>query len=230
MLRDLPIPYGNADDSILMNGVPVLEDVNEFTHVGQERADPLDDVFGSAPTSPTLAGREQQDEAGRLWVAAREPSDIPRLRSTHVTNGYREGIGASKEEHMQEGFDEGYWLGAELGLKAGWCLGVLDGIYRALPSILPSVGTASNSPGDEVAISREKVRNLQRDAEAELSLQNIFSQQYFDNDYTWRFDVPEPQKDAGETSFETIAAAHPLVKKWVGHVTILSGRLGLDLQ
>ncbi|KYG45181.1 hypothetical protein M433DRAFT_67865 [Acidomyces richmondensis BFW] len=213
-----------------MNGIPILEDENDLFHVVQEHADPLGDVFGSEPTSPTLAGREQQDAPGRALTEVQELSDIPRLRSIHVTNGYREGIGTGKEKHMQGGFDEGYGLGAELGLKVGWCLGVLDGIYHALPSTAPSNRIASKSAVDQLIISREDVRKLQSDAEAEMSLQNLFSQNYFHTDYTWRFDVPESQKDADDITFETIAAAHPLVKKWVEQVTEISRRLGLNLQ
>ncbi|KAL8985824.1 MAG: hypothetical protein Q9177_004326 [Variospora cf. flavescens] len=78
--------------------------------------EPLSDIFSdSPPASPT----SKQPS---------EPSDIPRLRSTHATNGYRDGISASKDQALQPGFDEAYPLGAILGLRVGYVLGVLEGL------------------------------------------------------------------------------------------------------
>src|ERR1700761_2373964 len=118
MLRDIP-PFHlqpQADLEILMNN-PGTED--EPTRPSTEYIDPLDDVFGSAPASPTLAAQRNDDNTTVQSPSTRaaHPSDVPRLRSTHVTNGYREGIAASKEQHIQAGFDEGYSLGAEVALK-----------------------------------------------------------------------------------------------------------------
>ena len=61
-------------------------------------------------------------------------SDIPRLRSIHITSGYRDGIATGKMQSVQAGFDEGYSLGAVLGLKAGWILGVLEGLIAVSAS------------------------------------------------------------------------------------------------
>ncbi|KAG4433081.1 hypothetical protein IFR05_011447, partial [Cadophora sp. M221] len=83
--------------------------------------DDFDDVFGSAPSSPSLL--PHQPTTGNL-----EPSDIPRLREKHETEGYRDGVTKGKGESVQAGFDEGYGLGAVLGLKIGKILGILEGV------------------------------------------------------------------------------------------------------
>lgn len=59
-------------------------------------------------------------------------SDLPALRRTHLTDGYRAGLAEGKEqpEIAQKGFDEGYPAGAELGLRVGWVLGVMAELER----------------------------------------------------------------------------------------------------
>ena len=121
MLRDLP-PFGHDDLIVNMNSPEEQEAAQAHQ---QPRHDPLDDVFGSAPSSPSLP--PSMNGGGNT-----EHSDVPRLRRIHVTSGYREGISVSKEEHIQAGFDEGFSLGGEIGMRAGWCLGVLEGINQAL--------------------------------------------------------------------------------------------------
>ena len=59
-------------------------------------------------------------------------SDVPRLRSIHVTAGYRDGIADGKSQSVQAGFDEGYSLGAVIGLDVGWILGILEGLIVAM--------------------------------------------------------------------------------------------------
>lgn len=212
MLRDCP-PYDRdeANDGMYMTGTPGI--VSDRSDV----IDPLDDVFGSAPASPTLRGND--DYGSRMQGA--DPSDIPRLRSTHVTSGYREGITSSKEKHMQEGFDEGYSLGAELGLKAGSCLGSLSGIWHAL-----------RSPAQERISQRERVGKMLQQAEQELSLPNLFGRAYFDVDGLWTYDITASDGAAERetASFQKIAEAHPLIQKWRQEVHFLSGELRLTLQ
>ncbi|KAK4989441.1 Essential protein Yae1, N terminal [Elasticomyces elasticus] len=93
----------------------------------ESQHDQLDDVFGSRSPSPLHNEETTTDTLhGPSNAASPEHSDIARLRSTHTTNGYRDGISESKAKFVQEGFDEGYSLGAVLGLRAGWILGVLE--------------------------------------------------------------------------------------------------------
>lgn len=76
-----------------------------------------------SPPSPHNPGFEGEPEP--------EPSDIPRLRSTHSKAGYVDGITAAKSRSTQEGFDEGYPLGAASGAYVGFLRGVLEGVLAA---------------------------------------------------------------------------------------------------
>ncbi|KAF2486021.1 hypothetical protein BDY17DRAFT_238911, partial [Neohortaea acidophila] len=171
-----------------------------------------DDVFGSAPPSPG---------ADRTVHQPTDPSDIPRLRSTHVTNGYREGISASKSTHIQEGFDEGYALGAELGLRVGWCMGVLRGVLHAVSSSHSNTSATPSVPAAENAkltssITRESVQQIIQDAEEALTIQALFGKDFFGEDGIWLYDVPGQESgDEGSVTFALIADAHPLLTRWM---------------
>lgn len=91
-----------------------------------------------------------------------ESPDTARLRRTHTTQGYRDGITRGKEAHLQEGFDEGYLLGGRFGLQTGWVLGVAEGLR------------------DE---------RLHAEAAAGLALEKVFSREYFDENGVWTYDV-----------------------------------------
>ncbi|KAK5136199.1 hypothetical protein LTR08_004036 [Meristemomyces frigidus] len=226
MLRDLPPPHRDLDAamplSTFVTGAPGIENGND-NEDGNENdnedanthIDPLDDVFGSAPASPALTA---SDARPSTRAGARdEVSDIPRLRSVHVTNGYREGVAGSKEVFMQEGFDEGYALGAELGLKAGWCLGVLEGVGRALAE-----------GGEGVRVGR-----LVREAEGELGVEGLFGAEWVGEDGVWRYEVDGSGSGRGgegaEVTFERVAEAHPVVVKWRARVLGLAAEVGLKV-
>jgi len=218
MLRDVP-PYrdlaGNGEQEV-MRGISEVEnnDAGDRLEVNQN-AELFDDIFGSAPVSLVLAGQDGDGDASldaeRSY--ADEHSDIPRLRSTHVTNGYREGIAESKELSIQEGFDEGYSLGAELGMKAGWCLGVLEGVCRALK------GKAGEDEGVKAVERYEK-------ASEELKMEKLFGRDYFGDDGIWLFEVPGPEE---ETTFRKVALAHPVVHAWVHEVYAVTKKYGLTV-
>ncbi|KAK0927677.1 Essential protein Yae1, N terminal [Friedmanniomyces endolithicus] len=226
MLRDLP-PFTNEDGhNVLMIGSQGHEETID-TYL-----DPLDDVFGSAPASPSLSG-EDGGENGHRTVppSGLGHSDISRLRNTHVNNGYREGITASKERHMQDGFDEGYSLGAELGLKAGWCLGALEGLWRAMP-VGPNeqkdhAGRDGGGKDDEH--SRTELLTLLGAAQIELDISRLCGKDYFGEDGLWLYGVPEQEAGGREMTFESVAAAHPILRKWTNKVMEVSGQLGLQL-
>lgn len=210
--------------------------------------DPLDDVFGSAPSSPAPGINQNEDgfefpspPAAETRRDIQDPSDIPRLRSVHVTNGYREGLSASKEQHVQAGFDEGYSLGAELGLKVGWVLGVLEGCVMALPPRLSREGMARGGDvgvrdsgegvGGTVGLGRESVRAELARAEKELSMRHLFGDEFFGSDGVWTYPVPGHEEGGSEenVTFERVAAAHPLVVRWERRVRELAERLGLKV-
>lgn len=197
--------------------------------------DPLDDVFGSAPSSPAL--RAEDGDGLNLPAARRDvqdPSDIPRLRSVHVTNGYREGIAVSKEQHVQAGFDEGYSLGAELGMKVGWILGLLEGILVALPARSSEPHDHSGVASGEAAsdrLTRQSARGQLVLAEEEMSMKRLFGDEFFGGDGVWTYSVPGTEK-AGEedVTFQQIADAHPLVAKWEKAARALAGQVDLNVK
>jgi hypothetical protein len=220
MLRDLPHSFRDADQDVFMNTALGLRtdnnnDGEEYQRSAERRGEILDDIFGS----------DGEEEQGPPLPA--DHSDIPRLRSTHVTNGYREGIAASKEKHMQEGFDEGYNLGAEVGLKAGWRLGALEGIWRALPSNTPS---AKSEATEGNCITREEVRNMLDRAEEELKLESLFGKEHFGEDGIWLYEVPGQNTTDEEVTFEQIADAHPVLQVWRKQVLHLAKDVGLELR
>ncbi|OQO00712.1 hypothetical protein B0A48_13203 [Cryoendolithus antarcticus] len=194
MLRDLP-PF-RANEPPFMT-TPTIDEV-------PHQNDLLDDIFGSAPSSPV---RDDADAETLEAFATQgnERSDIQRLRNTHVTNGYREGIADSKEKFIQAGFDEGYSLGAELGMKVGWCLGVLEGIYRALPT--GDISAIDTGLGSDATVLVKRARE-------ELKMQNLVTEKYFGTDGIWLFDVPGQES---ETTFREVAAAHPVLKVLLDH-------------
>lgn len=219
MLRDVALLDDTTEDRDV-SLVPPMTANEPITPV-----DVLDDVFGSAPGSPTLDSNDheytRQHSTSGHPSANTDPSDIPRLRSTHITNGYREGIADSKAKYVQEGFDEGYGLGAVIGLKAGWCLGVLEGVCRAIAAKPVSSERSTESDTD--------VRDLLLKAREDLKLQNLFGAEYFGSDGIWLYDVPGQDLETTEVTFRDVAAAHPLLKRWVVTVTERASTLHLKI-
>ncbi|TVY31571.1 Uncharacterized protein LSUB1_G008387, partial [Lachnellula subtilissima] len=122
MLRDdEAFPMAGRIYSVNADGLVPEEDsiLRETSYPNND----FDDVFGSAPPSPSF----ENPRGGNL-----EPSDVPRLKEKHETEGYRDGVSKGKAETVQAGFDEGYGLGAVLGLRIGKNLGLLEGIWRAV--------------------------------------------------------------------------------------------------
>ena len=91
MLREVP---SYVEHEITIEAPAMHEDQPDHSN------DLFDDIFGSAPNSPTLEG-SRGDERAAERGNTNEVSDIPRLRSRHVTEGYREGIAESKEKFIQ---------------------------------------------------------------------------------------------------------------------------------
>jgi hypothetical protein len=184
-------------------------------HAPNPHANTFDDIFGSAPSSPTATGLAFSD----LNSVETEPSDISRLRSQHSTAGYRDGLTASKATTLQEGFDEGYSLGAEFGLEIGEILGVLQGIYAAAKK-------TSHSEADHELLA--KTKELLGQASRELELGMVFDKGYWDGEGIWTYEV---ERDGdGEVTFREVVASHPLVMKWRCVVEEEAKRWGLDLK
>lgn len=142
----------------------------------------LSDIFSdSPPSTPTQAD---------------VPSDIPRLRSTHTTAGYRAGISVSRTQSLQPGFDEGYSLGAVFGLRIGYILGALEGIWGAY---------------DTQSGERSRLSKLLKRARDELRIEKVFAPDHWDKDGVWTYEVIGEQD---VVTFEEVAQQHPVVRKW----------------
>jgi hypothetical protein len=193
----------------------------------------LDDVFDYSSDS---AVDHERSETRRV-----EPSEIPRVRSTHVTNGYRDGISESKARFVQEGFDEGYALGAVLGLKAGWILGVFDRLVTALgqKNLRRKVNPKTYEAPDGAMVEQWRQLEIQRGqmlrkcqelfgkAQTELVVLNLFGKDYFGEDGIWAYDVAGGEEDI---VFEDVANAHPLICRWMRVVEELASAWSIDLH
>ena len=139
----------------------------------------LDDIFGSSPPQP------EQHTTQAPSHSTIEPSELPSLRRQHVTAGYRDGISASKSDHVQHGFDAGFPVGAQLGMRAGTILGIIEGVLKGYESS-PATGVkkpgqksataATSKEADEVKrAQRDKLLSLYRKAEKGLDVQAVFA-------------------------------------------------------
>ncbi|KAF8862490.1 hypothetical protein BDZ45DRAFT_573628, partial [Acephala macrosclerotiorum] len=178
--------------------------------------DDLDDVFGSAPPSPSF---DLDRDTNHDRHTNDEYSDIPRLKEKHETEGYRDGVTKGKGESVQVGFDEGYGLGAVLGLRIGKVLGLLEGILAAVKAV----------EGEQWDGERKRVDSLFAEAQKELKTQSVFGRKYWGEDGIWIFEVPG-DAEGKDVVFEDVARAHPFVKKWDGIVDAEVKRWGLDLR
>ncbi|PLB34871.1 uncharacterized protein BDW47DRAFT_70879 [Aspergillus candidus] len=156
---------------------------------GTATTNALDDIFGSSPpaalstTTTTTAQQPSQHDT----PTSNEPSELPSLRRQHVTAGYRDGIAASKGEHVQNGFDAGFPVGAQLGMRAGTVLGILEGLVRGFEArvgggAVKKIGSSSSSSagGDGVSeeerrAKKEEILALYRRAVRELDVRGVFA-------------------------------------------------------
>ncbi|KAL9102503.1 MAG: hypothetical protein Q9163_002368 [Psora crenata] len=159
----------------------------------------LSDIFSASPPGSPASSLPRSNE----------PSDIPRLRSTHSTTGYRAGISASKEQFLQPGFDEGYSLGATFGLRVGYLVGVLEGLNAAF-----------NGPKESLG-GRERIRSLLEEARGELSLERVFAPEWWGEDGTWKYEVHgegQGGEEEADVTFGQVVEWHPTIRKWVAAV------------
>ncbi|KAI4123676.1 MAG: hypothetical protein LQ347_006060 [Umbilicaria vellea] len=189
----------NAFDMSTLEPVGGLDIGRE--HNGPGSTDLLHDVFSdSPPPSPSLTA------TGTLQ--SQDPSDIPRLRTTHTTAGYRDGIAVSKTTSLQPGFDEGYSLGAVLGLRVGYIIGVLEALYAALS-----------------ATEKQRIGKMLNEARDELSVEKVFARGNWGEDGVWVYEVAGKEE---EVTFEEVADAHPVLKNWTSRVKEEMDKFGVD--
>ncbi|KAL8998518.1 MAG: hypothetical protein Q9169_002461 [Polycauliona sp. 2 TL-2023] len=176
----------------------------------------LSDVFSdSPPASPSSTTNTHPTE----------PSDIPRLRAIHSTEGYREGISHAKHRAAQPGFDEAYPLGAIMGLRVGYLLGILEGLSNARIT-----HKAQKTDGEGVEITKEdsqRSKDTLAQAREELKIEKLCGSEYWKSDGIWAYEV---QGKAGEdnVTFWEVADQHPVIRKWLGKVRDEVRKLGIE--
>jgi hypothetical protein len=167
----------------------------------------LDDIYGSAPSSPILSATHIQPRAHEIL------SDLPSRQRALDTDAYREGLANSKGQYVQEGFDEGYSLGANLGLRVGYIIGVLRGFVAAWD-------------GHDEQIYDE-VKGIYENARKELAIEELLGKQWVDEEGIWKWAVQGEEEDA---TFREVADQHPTIVKWTGIVQELAKRWHVDLK
>ena len=193
------------------------------------QADLFTDIFSSSPSPPLDNPRNANADSPSTSVG---PSDIPRLRATHVTAGYREGIAAAKASALQGGFDEGYPLGAVMGLRTGEILGILEGLSKALESALTRAKNARSEENTEITngpiLEREVSECLALSAKAneELDVGKMFGREFWSEDGTWTYEV-EVKTEGEEPSYADVVSSHPLIRKWESKINVLMDKYRL---
>jgi hypothetical protein len=171
--------------------------------------DPLDDIYGSAPTSPALTPHDSRypgDDRSHEIL-----SDLPSRQRALDTDAYREGLSNSKGQYVQEGFDEGYSLGANIGQRVGYIIGFLQGVATALK-------------GSKHA---DQVIELLSAARKELAIQEVLGPKWINEEGIWKWDVEE----AGDNvTFRIVAEQHPVIKSWSTRVAETAARWNVDLN
>jgi len=124
-------------------------------------------------------------------MGCNEPSDFPRLHTTHSTAGYRDGIAKNRELSIQPGFDEGYPLGAALGLRVGYLKGLLKGCLESVNSNPVSIeGGASTHTGSPEQ-GYVDLMNLHREISSQLTRKRLLSEAYLDENGVFRWDTDD---------------------------------------
>jgi hypothetical protein len=175
--------------------------------------DPLDDIYGSAPSSPTLAGADPLSLDGPRQRAHEILSDLPSRQRALDTDAYREGLATSKGLYVQEGFDEGYSLGANLGVRVGYILGVLQGFTAAWK--------------DHNTDLHQAAKEAFSTAQKELVIEELLGQQWVTEEGIWNWEVHGVEEDP---TFREVAEQHPVVHKWTTAVQTMAEKWGVDLK
>ncbi|KAF2275053.1 uncharacterized protein EI97DRAFT_86263 [Westerdykella ornata] len=184
------------------------------------RAHPLDDIYGSAPSSPVLSphAQEYSHHTSTHLQTHEILSDLPSRQRALDTDAYREGLSNSKGQYVQEGFDEGYALGANLGQRVGYILGVFEGMAMAL----------RGNKEENQALYRQ-AKGWWESAQRELAIQELLGQKWVDGEGIWRWEV-RASEEGEEPTLREVAEQHPCVRRWMGRVEEVAREWGVDLR
>ncbi|KAL8785149.1 MAG: hypothetical protein Q9213_003567 [Squamulea squamosa] len=176
----------------------------------------LSDIFSDSPPASPFSTTNTHPA---------EPSDIPRLRGIHSTEGYREGVSYAKHQAAQPGFDEAYPLGAILGLRVGYILGVLEGLFRACGVTKGQV--SGNGRSDVTKEEAQMFTELLAQARDELKIENLCGEEYWRNDGIWAYEVRGKMGEE-DITFWDVADQHPVILKWLDKVRDEVRKLGIE--
>jgi hypothetical protein len=174
---------------------------------------PLDDIYGSGPSSPILSGADPLNLDGPHRREHEILSDLPSRQRALDTDAYREGLATSQGQYVQEGFDEGYSLGANLGVRVGYILGVLQGFVAAWK-------------GHNVDLHQES-EEAYTTAQKELAIDELLGQQWVTEEGIWNWEVTGAEE---EPTFKEVADQHPVLHKWMTVIEGMAERWGVDLK
>jgi hypothetical protein len=169
-------------------------------HSGAGDNDNFDDIWGTPPRSLTLANDTLQSSI---------PSDIPRLRTTHTTAGYRDGAALARGAAVQPGFDEGHLLGAAIGIRAGYLIGVVEGME------VGCIGNAATILHDEVAAITK-----------ELKVESLLGKEWIAEDGTWKWEVDAQSEE--DATIAEVANSHPHIIRWSRKIGALMQAAGVQ--
>ena len=133
------------------------------------------------------------------------------MRTTFVTAGYREGLADARARAVQPGFDEGYLLGSAVGVRVGWLKGLMGGLVDGLDF-------SQAPPGLE-----SKVRVTLVQMNEELRMDQLLGQEWIGEDGLWKWTIEDP-----DATIQSVASAHPVVRRWNRVVTQYCRVLGVE--
>ncbi|KAH8726821.1 hypothetical protein GQ44DRAFT_704861 [Phaeosphaeriaceae sp. PMI808] len=174
---------------------------------------PLDDIYGSEPTSPITSGAGvfgsnlPHDRSHEIL------SDLPSRQRALDTDAYREGLSVSKGQYVQEGFDEGYSLGANLGVRVGFICGVLQGFVESW-----------KGHNEQIYQETKKVYDAAR---KELAIEELLGQNWVNEEGVWKWEVHGEEEDP---TFREVAEQHPVLQIWTSTVESMASKWGVDLK
>ncbi|KAK9480809.1 hypothetical protein V1514DRAFT_324519 [Lipomyces japonicus] len=184
------------------------EDISE--EIAELETDTHSSIYSTPPSEPELLPGSSSPTLGADEFFS---PDIERLRRDHTRQGYLDGITRGKPESVQKAFDDGYPLGAALGIQVGKIIGTLQGL-KGLPL-----------KSDKL---KSKINEIERVIRSELlDVQLIFGDKYWAVDSESGDVVPlwlsrniSSSVDPG--SLEIDASNHPLLRKWLSSVDLLT--------
>jgi len=109
-----------------------------------------------------------------------------------------------------------------MGLVAGWVQGVAEGLVYAV--------------GDGEMV--KEVKGLVRELEREIVMEKLLGREWIDEEGRWKWAVlswegeqrAQGSEGAGVMDLDLVVQSHPVLRRWIGRLTEVAGKLGLDIH